>query len=72
MSAVIELPLSAFRDKEHAFGVTQNDFIPKPLSKTCSNCTRMKHILLACSGARVGVLVNKELRCIARMGKVTH
>ena len=57
---------------DHAFGVSKNDFIPKPPSKTRSNCTRMKHILLDCSGSRVGVLVNKELRCIARMETVTH
>lgn len=71
LSAVIELPLSAFRWQRNAFGVSQNDFIPEPLGKTC-NCTRTKHILLACSGARVEVLVNKELRRIARMGRVTH
>lgn len=59
-------------DKDHAFGVSQKSFIPKLLSKTRSNCTRMKHILLAWSGARSAVLMNKELRCIARMGKVTH
>jgi len=72
MSAVIQLPLSAFRWQRNAFGVSQNDFIPEPLSKTRSNRTRTKHILLACSGARVGVLVNRELRCIARMGRVTR
>lgn len=72
LSAVIELPLSAFRWQRSCIWRITKDFIPKHLSKTCSNCTCMKHILLACSGARVGVLANKELRCTARMGRVTH